>query len=248
MFSMEMTTLFFIAIAMLCGGILRGMSGFGFSMTMIVMMTLFMPPATATAYILLWEIMASIVHLPFVWRQVDWSTLKWLCVGVIFGTPLGIMLLVIIAPDPMTIAINMTVIILCIIMLRGFYLKRVLKPAEVIGAGIISGIINGASANGGPPAILLFFANPAGASVGRASLIAYFLVTDIWASAIFASQGMMTMQTVFEALAFMPLLAFSIWLGTKLFSRLDENKFKNIAIILLILMSITGTLRILFVS
>lgn len=246
MFSLEIAELSLVALAILGGGILRGMSGFGFSMTMIVMLTLFMPPAVATAYILLWEIMASITHLPFVWRQVDWRTLKWLCVGVIFGTPLGIMLLVIIAPNPMTVAINCTVILLCIIMLKGFYITRQLKPTEVIGAGIISGIINGASANGGPPAILLFFANPAGASVGRASLIAYFLVTDVWASIIFASQGMMTLQTVIEATAFLPLLAFSIWLGTKLFHRLDENRFKRIAITLLILMSVTGTLRIFF--
>ncbi len=235
--------LFYISIALILGSILRGVSGFGFSMTMIIIMTLFMTPAKATSYILLWEVFASIVHLPFVWRQVHWGTLKWLCVGILIGTPVGVALLVLIPAKLMTIIINITVIVLGLIMLRGYHLSRHLKAHEITGTGIISGIINGASANGGPPVILMFFSSPTGLAVGRASIIAFFLFTDIWASAIFVQQGITTFQTLWGALFLTPILVFGIWFGNKLYGKIEEKKFKKIAILLLISMSSISCIR-----
>ncbi len=233
----------FISLAVLFGSILRGASSFGFSMTMIIVMTMFMEPAKATSYILLWEVLASIVHLPFVWRDVQWRTIKWLLVGTVLGTPLGVVLLVIIPAASMTIIINVTVIFLSIIMLRGYHLSRQLKSTEIVGTGIVSGIINGASANGGPPVILMFFSSPAGLAVGRASIIAFFLFTDLWASMLFVQQGFTTLKTLWGALALTPLLVFGIWVGTCFYGKIEENKFKKIAILLLIILSIISCVR-----
>ncbi len=240
--------LYTLGIIVFFGAILRGMTGFGFSLALVVTMTQFMPPAKATSFILLWEIMASIVHLPAVWQHIHWKMLKWLTVGVLIGTPLGVASLVIISPIPMTVAINVTVIVLSLILLRGYYLSRHLTPLEVVGTGIISGIINGASANGGPPVILLFFSSPSGAAVGRATIIAYFLITDIWASAIFVKLGLTTLNTVWVALFFLPCMVAGLYIGHKLFGKFDENKFKRYAILFLIIVSSIGCLRLLFFS
>ncbi len=232
-----------VAAAIFFGSVLRGITGFGFSMTLIIIMTLFMTPAQATAYILIWEILASIVHLPFVWRHVSWGTLKGLCLGVIVGTPLGVASLVYIPPNIMTFIINLTVVILGLIMLRGFRLTRELNTKEVVGTGFISGIINGASANGGPPVILMYFSSPAGMAVGRASIIAYFLFTDVWASAIFIQQGMTTLDTLWGALILLPLLVIGLWVGSKLYGKIHEEKLKAFAIKLLILASLISCTR-----
>lgn len=243
MLSLTSFELICIGLGILGGGVLRGMSGFGFSLTMIIVLTLFMSPLEATSYVVLWEVLASIIHLPFVWRHVDWKSLKFLCVGVLFGTPLGIMLLVYIPATPMAVAINVTVIIMTLIMLSGVKLTRSLNNTEVTATGFVSGLINGASANGGPPVILLFFSSPAGVNVGRASIIAYFLFTDIWASAIFIQQGVMSFNTLWACLAFIPLLAFGMWLGTKLYGIFDEKKFLYVAMSLLLTMSCISIFR-----
>lgn len=243
LFGSSYLELFYIALAILAGSILRGISGFGFSLTLIVVMSLFMPPAKATAYILLWEILASIAHLPFVWRQVQWNTVKWLTLGVLIGTPFGVALLIYIPAAPMTILINVTVIILSIIMLRGYHLTRHLTHLEITGTGIISGIINGASANGGPPVILLFFSSPSGAAAGRASIIAYFLFTDLWASAIFAQQGMSNLDTLLGALIYTPLLVVGLWIGSKFYGKIEEERFKKIAMSVLLVISVISCIR-----
>ncbi len=226
--------------------ILRGVTGFGFSLALVVVMTLFMPPAQAASYILLWEILASVVHLPVLWKYVHWKMLRWLTVGVILGTPLGVASLIIISPVPMTVAINVTVMFLSILLLCGFSMKRHLSTTEIVGTGIVSGIINGASANGGPPVILLFFSSPSGAAVGRATIIAYFFITDVWASAIFVQQGLTTWDTLWVSLLFLPIMGAGLAIGHKLYGKLDEQKFKKGAILFLLVVSAISCVRMLF--
>lgn len=233
----------FIGLAVIFGGVLRGISGFGFSLTLVVALTFFLPPLLTTSLIFIWEISASILHLPFVWKLVDWKAIKWLCLGCLIGTPFGVYSLLLIPPTPMTVLINITVIILSLVMLRGYTLKRNLNALEIIGTGTISGLINGASANGGPPVILLFFSSPAGANVGRASLIAYFLFTDSCASSILVLKGAMTLSVLTTALCYIPCLALGIWIGSKFYHKIDEHKFKRFVIILLIIISSVGCLK-----
>lgn len=233
----------FIGIAVIFGGVLRGICGFGFSLTLVVALTFFLPPLLTTSLIFIWEISASILHLPFVWKDVDWKAIKWLCLGCLIGTPFGVYSLLLIPPTPMTVLINLTVIILSLVMLKGYTLKRNLSALEIVGTGTLSGVINGASANGGPPVILLFFSSPAGANVGRASLIAYFLFTDTCASSILVLQGSMTLSILTAALCYIPCLALGIWIGSKFYHRIDEKKFKRFVIILLIIISSFGCLK-----
>ncbi len=110
----------FIGLAVIFGGVLRGICGFGFSLTLVVALTFFLPPLLSTSLIFLWEILASILHLPFVWKHVDWKAIKWLCLGCTLGTPLGVYSLILIPPTPMTVLINITVIVLSLVMLRGY--------------------------------------------------------------------------------------------------------------------------------
>lgn len=233
----------FIGLAVIFGGILRGICGFGFSLTLVVALTFFLSPLLTTSLIFIWEISASILHLPFVWKDVDWKAIKWLCLGCAIGTPFGVYSLLLIPPTPMTVLINVTVIILSLVMLKGYTLKRNLNALEIVGTGTISGVINGASANGGPPVILLFFSSPAGANVGRASLIAYFLFTDSCASSILVFKGAMTLSILTIALCYIPCLALGIWIGSKFYHRIDERKFKRFVIILLIIISSFGCLK-----
>ena len=108
------------------------------------------------------------------------------------------------------------------------------------------GVINGASANGGPPVILFFLSSPAGASVGRASLIAYFLMTDTWASLFCWQNGLFTVNTWLFAGAMLPVLALGVMLGSRFFRGLDEARFKNIVLVLLLAVAGAGLLKALF--
>lgn len=233
----------YAVLAVFTAGIVRGATGFGFSMIMIVLLTLVWTPAQAAPLILLWEVLASLGHLPFVYRQVDWKALRWLGLGVLLGTPPGVYFLVAIPVEPMRIAINAVVLVLTCLLFLGRRSEKDPGRAGTAGVGLLSGVINGASANGGPPIILFFLSSPAGAAVGRASLIAFFLFTDTWASLIYWQQGLLDGRTLLFALVFAVPLGLGMAVGSRWFARVDERRFRKCVLGLLMAIAVAGLLR-----
>ncbi len=235
--------LVYTGVCIFLAGIVRGATGFGFSMIMIVLLTFFLSPVQVAPVILFWEIMASIGHLPFVWREVDWKALRWLAAGVLIGTPAGVWFLVSMPVDLMCLVINGLVLVSTLLLFAGYRPRRAPGTFGTIGVGTLSGLMNGASANGGPPVILLFLAGPAGAATGRASLIAFFLFTDVTASFFCWRQGIVTADRLLFALAFaLPMFA-GMFLGSRWFRTVDETRFRRLVMVLLMLLALAGMMR-----
>ena len=121
----------YVFTAVFLAGIVRGATGFGFSMIMIVLLTLFFPPAQVAPVILFWEVLASIGHLPFVYKQVHWKSLRWLALGVALGTPFGVYCLVSIPVDAMRLIINAVVLILTSMLYCGLRPKNAPTPPSL---------------------------------------------------------------------------------------------------------------------
>lgn len=240
MFELGFLGWLWVTASVFVASVVRGIAGFGFSLIVTVLLTLVLPPAQIVPIVLLWEISASIGHLPFVYREVDWKSLGWLTTGMLLGTPLGVWMLACLPPEPMCAAINGTVIVFALMLLKGAKPLRSPTKLETSLIGMSGGIINGASANGGPPVILFFLSSPAGAAVGRASLIAYFLLTDSWASLFCWQKDLFTLESWLFMGSMLPVLALGVALGSRFFRGLDEAKFKKLVLVLLIAVACAG--------
>ena len=70
------------AVACIFGAaVVRGYSGFGFSLLAIISLSLLLPPAEIVPSIFMMEIAASLHLLPSVWRDIHWRALLWLGLG-----------------------------------------------------------------------------------------------------------------------------------------------------------------------
>lgn len=245
---MEIHTIVFLGGIILLAGIVRGYSGFGFSMIAIISLSLILPPARVVPVILFLEIIASGWLLPQVWRQIDWHSLSWLSVGVVLGTPVGVYLLATIPPRPMRMAISLLVMILALCLLRGFTQKKMPGRGRTVVTGMASGVLNGAATIGGPPVILFYFSSPTGLAVSRASLIAYFLGTDVLALGMCGFQGLMDMETGIMGIACMVPMLIGVGVGSRLFNRSNIEAFRKKVLILLIVLSVAGLVRAIFGS
>ena len=85
--------------------IVRGFSGFGFSLLAISALSLIYPPQQIFPAIFLMEIAASLHLLPSVWRHVHWRSLAPLLAGAIIGTPIGVWFLSTLPAPPMQLAL-----------------------------------------------------------------------------------------------------------------------------------------------
>ena len=213
--------------------IVRGYSGFGFSLLAITSLSLIFPPAQVIPAIFMLEIAASLHTLPAIWRDVHWRSLSLLMVGTVVGTPFGVYLLANIAPAPMTLALAVFVLAATALLWRGFALKSMPGTSATLAVGAATGIANGAFGIGGPPVILFYFASPAGHAVGRASLVAFFILTDVTGLIFLAREGLFTKEPGILALAFLPALAAGVWLGARSFKTADPARFRKIVLIIL---------------
>jgi uncharacterized membrane protein YfcA len=109
--------------------------------------------------------------------------------------------------------------------------------------GTASGLANGAFGIGGPPAILFYFASPAGNIAGRASLIAYFLVTDVIGLAFLSHEGLITWSTFYMALIFLPALILGNWIGAEGFKSTSPVTFRKWVLILLAVLAVLSAVK-----
>jgi uncharacterized membrane protein YfcA len=218
--------------------IVRGYSGFGFSLLAIISLSLLLDPAEIVPSIFMLEIAASLHLLPSIWKDVHWRSLVPLITGCLIATPFGVMLLASVPPAPMQLALSVFVLIATYLLWRGFALKRIPGTAGAVAAGAAAGFGNGAFGIAGPPVILFYFSSPAGHAMGRASLIAFFLATDLIGLPLLAREGLVTADALYRAIIFLVPLTGGVWIGARSFKTADPARFRQMILVLLALLAI----------
>ncbi len=207
--------------------IVRGFSGFGFSLLTITALSLFYPPAEIIPSIFMLELAASANLLPSIWKDIHWKSLGPLTLGCLIATPVGVWALANFPAAPMQIALSIFVLGATFLMWRGYALKTMPGPFASTLAGAASGLSNGAFGIGGPPVILFYFASPAGNLAGRASLVAFFLATDVIGLANQSVHGLISWATVVQAALYLPALLAGVWIGARSFKGTDPDTFRK---------------------
>jgi len=223
--------------------IVRGYSGFGFSLLSITALSLILTPAQVIPAIFLLEVAASLHLLPSIWRDVHWGSLTFLMLGALIGTPAGVYALANAPQAQMTLALACFVLLATVLLWRGFSLKNMPSRTATLAVGTATGLANGAFGMGGPPVVLFYFASPAGHAAGRASLIAYFLFTDVVGLGFLAREGLVTKEAGLLAAVFLPALVAGIWLGSRSFKSADPARFRKVVLIILGCLAVLTALK-----
>jgi uncharacterized protein len=235
---MQLPILGYTVACVFGAAVVRGYSGFGFSLLAITSLSLLLPPAEIIPSIFIMEVAASLHLLPSVWREVHWRALLWLALGCLLGTPFGVYALAHVPAAPMTLGLAVLVLIAAALLDRGYALERMPSPAFTFAAGTASGLFNGGFGIGGPPVILFFFSSPGGAAAGRASIIAFFLMTDVTGLAWQGWNGLISEATFWRAGLFLPPLAAGVWLGNRGFRHANPAIFRRWVLRLLMLLAL----------
>lgn len=233
----------YAAVCVFLAAIVRGYSGFGFSLLAVTALSLVLSPREVVPAIFMLEIAASLHLLPGIWKDVHWRSLLPLIIGCLIATPLGVWLLAHMPAEPMQLALAAFVLAATLLLWRGFALKSVPGPIASTTVGAASGLANGAFGIGGPPVILFYFASPAGAAAGRASVIAYFLFTDAIGLVFLAREGLVTWDAAARAALFLPPLLAGVWLGARSFKSADPAVFRKVVLGLLAVLAVAMAVK-----
>ena len=233
-----------LVVAMTCifgAAVVRGYAGFGFSLLAVTALSIMLEPRAVIPSIFILEVCASLNLLAAAWRDVHWRSLGWLAAGCLAGTPLGVYALARIPPAPLTVVLAAVVLLVAVLLARGFTRASMPGPLATLGTGVTSGLLNGSLGIGGPPVVIFFFGSPAGVATGRASMIAYFLFTDVLGLAWQWHAGLIDRQVLERALLYAPPLLAGVWLGNRAFAGVDPTRFRRWVLrLLMVLAVLTG--------
>ncbi len=233
-----MIELAFACVVIFLAAIVRGFSGFGFSLLAITALSLIYTPAQIVPSIFMMELVASLNLLPSIWKDVHWRSLLPLSLGCFIATPIGVWALANVPAPPMQLALSIFVLVATALLALNFTLKSMPGPVASTAAGAASGLANGAFGIGGPPVVLFYFASPAGNFAGRASIIVFFIFTDSIGLINQSVQGLVTWDTAMRALIFLPLMLFGVWIGARSFKSVDQALFRKIVLAVLALLAV----------
>jgi uncharacterized membrane protein YfcA len=238
-----MTLVVAAAVAVLAGALVRGFTGFGASMFWVASLSLIYAPSGVIPTVLALEVLASLSLLPSVAGQVQWRSMSWMLAATVVTMPIGVMLLSVLPARPMRVVVAVAILLGTLALASGVRLAGRPGTRTALAAGSVSGVVNGSTGIGGPPAVLLYFSGSTEAQVGRATLIAYFLGTDSLGFAMMAVAGLVDRQVLLHAAIFAPLALIGITVGQHLFRRSSGRNFRAVVMVVLGALSVAMLVR-----
>ncbi len=240
-------------IVVLVAAIVRGFAGFGFSAITLAGLTAFVSPARLVPALFVLEVLSSIGLLLQARRDVDPHWLRWLVAGNALAIPAGVAALAWLPERPLRLGVGLILLMAALLLRSGRVWQLPSTPPAQFATGIASGLANGLAAIGGLVIALLLGTAALPPARWRATMIALFLFTDLYAlawAALYAHAGgapqaLLDAATLGWVLCMTPPLVVGITIGRRAFAGVSPARFRRGVLDLLIVvcsLAVVGTL------
>lgn len=224
----------FIAGAVLAGGMLRGMTGFGAALLMAPLLSLVLSARETLCIVTLINALPLTHALsPSVRRLVDHRMLLPMIGAACVGIPAGLWLVSALPQHLFGRVVGIAVIASALALLFGVRLVRRRTTPLSLGAGLLSGILTGFGGVGGPPAILYVLGVERDSHRARASFLVYFGCLYPLALLVIVLTGLLDVSLLLQGLLLAPLFHFAGLAGERLYRGLDPRHFRRLVLGLL---------------
>lgn len=227
------------AFALFLSAIIRQISGFGFALLSMPLITFIAGIRVATPLVAITGATVGLIMITSCWQQADRKALLRLLLAGLIGVPLGVMLFSHLADEWVKRGLGALLLIYCLYSLLMPELP-LLQEGPITGFfGLISGVLTGAFNTGGPPVVIYGTLRRWSPDEFRSTLQLYFLVISIFAMIGHAVAGLWTSKILWLYLASLPALLLGLYLGDKINLMIPKQLFNRIIYGLLL---VTGVL------
>lgn len=231
-----------LAVVTLLAGLVRGFTGFGAGLLMAPWFLMMLGPSRAVPVLVALELVASIRLVPGALREVDPRASLSLGLPACLAVPLGSLLLVGLDPVPVRRTISLVILVFVAVLASGWRYRSKPPALALAATGASSGLLSGFGGVGGPPVVLLLVSGPETAVRNRATLIAFFAMTQTVATLAFAYHGLLTRDVLWRAALLAPVFLLGTHLGASWFHPGRERLYRSLALSLVAISGIAGIL------
>jgi uncharacterized membrane protein YfcA len=210
---------FLVAVAVIIfGSIVQGTIGFGLGLLSAPFIAIAIPGAIPVVLVMVaWPIGAVTASREH--HALDWFALRWMLVGSVPGTVIGLWIIHLASDDQLAILVGAVTIV-------GVFTTIVSPPIPInrgtaCGAALLGNITGTAASVGGPPVALLFQHHRG--PIVRSTLGAYFALTATLSVVGYAVTGAITLDKALLALALLPAMLSGVWLSKHFHVLVDKH-------------------------
>ena len=233
-------TLIVTLLTIFAGSLAAGLAGFANSAIAGAVLFHWLPPIDAVPLLLACSITTQLFSISKLWRTMQWRQCLPYLVGGFAGIPLGARLLEGFSPRMFAAGFGFFLICYSVFMLLRpqFVVRSGGRYAEIM-AGFAGGITGGATAF--PGAIPAIWCNARGMSKleQRGIVQPFILLMQIATLVYFSKLGIFASGTWTTFAWCVPAVVIGTWLGLKLFDRIDDNRFRQIVLMFLLISGAT---------
>ena len=218
------------------GGMLQGFTGFGATLVMVPLLTFVYGPAESVAVGIGLSALGSVLLLPEASRDADWPDVIPACLMGFVMAPAGVILLLTLDPGITRRLMGGIVILVALIMIRGWNYNGPRNILTSAVAGSFSGFTAGFFGMAAPGATIYYLSGAIRAAVQRANiLIVLGVVSAVTMTGVAVGGGADLGSLVLGILLILP-FSLPMWVGAHYFRRASNDVYRQVCLWLLIVM------------
>lgn len=217
------------------------LSGFGFGLIVVPLMSLFMRPQDA---VIISTLLGLVTTLNQAWVErghADVTMVRRLFLGACAGMPFGLLVFLFVPERGLRVVLGVVVVGAAFVLARGFRLRT--TSTRVDGAlGFVSGVLNTAVSTNGPPLVFLLHARGYEPRQFRGTISRVFLYSNMVSVLLFVSAGKVHAAAALTSLAAVPFVFLMQWIGARAQPHLHGERFRVLVLGLLFLSGLSAVL------
>lgn len=243
---MSIEIIIFGSLVFFLSALLQGLSGFGFSILAIPLISFFIAPRASVPTLLIYSMVINIAVLVSTKKAINLKSIWLLLVGALLAIPLGTRMLIVLPENLIRLIIGILILVFGILLLTGSHIRFLNSRFIMLPIGFISGALGACVSISGPPVIIYFTNQGTQKHEFRGNLAIYFFLLNIFTFPVFYLNGLFTPQVIKNTLLFSPGLLAGVLIGSFLSHKIHDQHFRKITLYLLLIMGISTIFSVIF--
>ena len=231
------TTLLLLTIGIFAGFFIQTIIGFAGALIALPFLLFVMPLPEAVGYLSMFYCISTPIYVYKEWEHIDKKLVKKLMLSSFIGVVVGIIVLSYGKPLILKKALGIFIILFVLNNLKGK--KELIFSSKMKHAfGFIGGFFSGLFATGGPIYVMVVQNETTDVKTFRATMFAALGVVTVMRIPILAYSGFLSWEQVDNALYVLPFFILALYLGKKVYLKLDDVLIKKVILGLLFISGI----------
>jgi uncharacterized membrane protein YfcA len=224
---------------------LQSISGFGFSLLAMPLLSIFVDVQDAVVIATLCGIFTNAVHLKKDLQLVDQAIARRISLSALIGMPLGVVVLSVFSATQMRAIIGAVIVVLVYLMMRNFVLKTENTTVDIF-LGAFSGLLATSVSTNGPPLVFLLQSKQLDPWRLRATLAYVFTISGCASFIVLMIARKGSIEAFQYAILSFPAMYLGTVVGRKARHRVTQEAFQRLMYVLLLATGASTTLAAFF--